>query len=147
MTCRKCISLVVIAIWMCVLGASHSAAQQTTDSSGPKVHTYYIAVDEVEWDYAPSGINQVTGKPFDKMEEVYTQRGPHRIGQTYTYTYTWLVPERAGPGPGDLSSVVWLYHSHVNEQKEVDAGLVGAIPSSYREWASEGPRKACNSCR
>ena len=56
-------------------------------------------------------------------------------------------PEHAGPGPGDLSSVVWLYHSHVNEQKDMDAGLVGAIPSSYLEWASEGPRTACNSCR
>jgi FtsP/CotA-like multicopper oxidase with cupredoxin domain len=44
-----------------------------------------------------------------------------------TYVYTWLVPERAGPGPDDPSSLVWLYHSHVNEQKDVDAGLVGAI--------------------
>ena len=29
-----------------------------------------------------------------------------------THTYTWKVPERAGPGPNDPSSIVWLYHSH-----------------------------------
>lgn len=29
-----------------------------------------------------------------------------------TVTYTWLVPERAGPGPGDFSSIMWMYHSH-----------------------------------
>jgi FtsP/CotA-like multicopper oxidase with cupredoxin domain len=44
-----------------------------------------------------------------------------------TYTYTWEVPERAGPGANDPSSLVWLYHSHVEEQRDVDAGLVGAI--------------------
>jgi hypothetical protein len=27
-------------------------------------HTYYIAADEVAWDYVPSGRNQLTGKPF-----------------------------------------------------------------------------------
>lgn len=44
-----------------------------------------------------------------------------------TFTYEWLVPERAGPGPNDPNSIVWLYHSHVNEYKDVAAGLVGAI--------------------
>jgi FtsP/CotA-like multicopper oxidase with cupredoxin domain len=44
-----------------------------------------------------------------------------------TFTYEWEVPERAGPGPQDPSSIVWLYHSHVNEYKDVAAGLVGAI--------------------
>lgn len=24
--------------------------------------------------------------------------------------YTWLVPERAGPGAADLGSVMWMYH-------------------------------------
>jgi manganese oxidase len=43
------------------------------------------------------------------------------------HVYTWHVPERAGPGPGDPSSIVWLYHSHTEDQKDVDAGLVGAI--------------------
>ncbi|EFJ43937.1 hypothetical protein VOLCADRAFT_95860 [Volvox carteri f. nagariensis] len=43
------------------------------------------------------------------------------------YTYLWQVPPRSGPGPRDPSSVVWMYHSHLNETAETYAGLVGAI--------------------
>jgi hypothetical protein len=43
------------------------------------------------------------------------------------YTYHWDVPERAGPGPADPSSVVWLYHAHDHEGVDIYAGLVGAI--------------------
>jgi manganese oxidase len=43
------------------------------------------------------------------------------------YTYHWSVPERAGPGPSDPDSIVWLYHSHDHESQTVNAGLVGAI--------------------
>jgi FtsP/CotA-like multicopper oxidase with cupredoxin domain len=44
-----------------------------------------------------------------------------------TYTYHWEVPERSGPGPADPSSVVWLYHSHVDSMRDTAAGLVGVI--------------------
>jgi FtsP/CotA-like multicopper oxidase with cupredoxin domain len=54
------------------------------------------------------------------------------ISPGQTYTYRWDVPERAGPGPGDPSSVVWLYHSHVNSMRETAAGLVGVIVVTRR---------------
>jgi FtsP/CotA-like multicopper oxidase with cupredoxin domain len=180
-----------------------------------KTRTYYIAADEVEWDYTPSGLDQMTGKPFDHMSMMYVEQGKNRIGRTYhkavyreyvddsfstlknrspewehlgllgpvihaevgdtikvffknngtqsysmhphgvfyekdsegsyyndgandpshngvvapggTHTYTWKVPERAGPGANDPSSVVWLYHSHNYEPRDTDAGLIGAI--------------------
>lgn len=44
-----------------------------------------------------------------------------------THTYTWQVPASAGPGPEDGSSLVWLYHSHVNSIADTNSGLVGAI--------------------
>jgi hephaestin len=44
-----------------------------------------------------------------------------------THTYLWRVPERAGPGPMDQSSVMWMYHSHVDEVSDTYAGLMGAI--------------------
>jgi FtsP/CotA-like multicopper oxidase with cupredoxin domain len=44
-----------------------------------------------------------------------------------THTYTWLVPERAGPGPMDPSSIGWMYHSHSDEVKDTNSGLVGEI--------------------
>jgi FtsP/CotA-like multicopper oxidase with cupredoxin domain len=208
--------LALLCAALTIPGVSRAAAQQKKSAAKPRVHTYYIAADEVEWDYAPSGINKITGKPFNELEQLYTERGPHRIGKVYrkviyreytdasftklkprparwehlgilgpviqaevgdtikvvfknngthpysihphgvfyekasegvayndgtsgaskiggavppgqTYTYVWEVPERAGPGPGDPSSVVWLYHSHVNELKDVDSGLIGSI--------------------
>jgi FtsP/CotA-like multicopper oxidase with cupredoxin domain len=42
-------------------------------------------------------------------------------------TYTWTVPERAGPGPGDPSSILWMYHSHFNESRDMNSGLFGPI--------------------
>lgn len=48
-----------------------------------------------------------------------------RPGQTYTYT--WNVPERAGPGPGDPSSILWMYHSHFIESRDMNSGLFGPI--------------------
>ena len=44
-----------------------------------------------------------------------------------TLTYTWEVVPGAGPQPGEPSSKLWLYHSHVNEQRDVAAGLVGPM--------------------
>ena len=188
------------------------------------VRTYYVQADEVEWDYAPTGSNQVTGQPFDAEADVFVKSGPGRIGSTYTkclyqeytdstfgtrktraardaylgflgpvlrgavgdtikvvfrntcaipasmhphgvfyakasegapyadntsgkdtfddavptngrHTYTWLVPERAGPGPEDGSSVMWMYHSHTNEIGDTYAGLQGVMSITARGMA------------
>ena len=199
--------------------AMDPAASQANDgvgASGGRVRTYYVAAEEVEWDYAPLGIDIMTGEPFEGASAAYTQPGPNQIGHLYrkaiyreytdgsfetrkprpaeddylgllgpilraevgdtieivfknkasrpysmhphgvfyekpsegsmyldnvpdeqkigamvppgaTFTYEWEVPERAGPGPNDPNSIVWLYHSHVNEYKDIAAGLVGAI--------------------
>jgi len=177
---------------------------------------YYIAAQEVEWNYAPAGRDLMMGKPFGDAANVFVERAPERIGSTYkkalyveytdqtfstvkprgagwrhlglvgpvmhaevgdtirvvfrnmasrrysihphgvfytkaaegaptndgtsgadkaddavapgaTFTYVWQVPERAGPGPDDPSSVVWPYHSHVNSVRDSNSGLVGAI--------------------
>jgi FtsP/CotA-like multicopper oxidase with cupredoxin domain len=44
-----------------------------------------------------------------------------------SHTYTWLVPDRAGPGPHDGSSVMWMYHSHTDEVGDTYAGLMGPM--------------------
>ncbi len=54
-----------------------------------------------------------------------------------TYVYHWEVPERAGPGPNDPSSVVWLYHSHVDSMRDTAAGLVGVLVITRRGAAKE----------
>ena len=47
------------------------------------VHTYYVAADEVDWNYIPQGIDQAMGMEFTGYSKVFTERGPHRIGSTY----------------------------------------------------------------
>ena len=51
------------------------------------------------------------------------------------YTYTWEVDEGAGPGPQDGSSIVWIYHSHVNAVQEIYDGLIGTIVVSQKGMA------------
>jgi FtsP/CotA-like multicopper oxidase with cupredoxin domain len=43
------------------------------------------------------------------------------------HTYVWKVPPRAGPGPSDGSSVMWMYHSHTDEIGDTYAGLMGPM--------------------
>ncbi len=180
------------------------------------LRTYYIAADEVRWDYAPSGKNLITGEPFDDAANVYVAAGPDRVGHVYlkseyreytdatfthlkprpakwehlgllgpaieaevgdsikvvfknntrfpasinphgvfytkadegapyadgtsgddkaddsvapgnVYAYHWKVPERAGPGPMEGSSTMWMYQSHVDQVADSNAGLIGPI--------------------
>ncbi|MEE9356636.1 MAG: multicopper oxidase domain-containing protein [Methylococcaceae bacterium] len=57
-----------------------------------------------------------------------------------THTYIWDVPRRAGPTQWSRKPVVWLYHSHVDENGQLDetrstnAGLLGPIIISKRGW-------------
>jgi hypothetical protein len=53
--------------------------------------------------------------------------GGARIPNNAHFTYHWFADEGSGPGPGQLSSVVWWYHPHVDEPRETNAGLMGPI--------------------
>jgi FtsP/CotA-like multicopper oxidase with cupredoxin domain len=44
-----------------------------------------------------------------------------------SFDYEWIADEASSPGPGDPSSLVWWYHSHINEPAETNAGLLGPI--------------------
>jgi hephaestin len=52
-----------------------------------------------------------------------------------THTYLWPVPERAGPAPGEGSSVMWMYHSHTDETRDVNTGLLGVMIVTARAMA------------
>ena len=43
------------------------------------------------------------------------------------YTYRWTADKSSGPGPGGPRSVVWWYHSHVDAEREINAGLLGPV--------------------
>ena len=206
-----------------------SACSQPSAAPAGQVHTYYVAADEVKWDYVPDGTNTAMGMPFHGIEKMFVEQGPHSIGHVYwkaiyreytddtfttlkprspewqhagilgpilrgevgdtirvvfknhatrpysmhphgvfynkdsegaggndltsgndkgddavapgqTHVYTWRIPERSGPGPSDPSSVVWLYHSHVEEMRDVNSGLIGAIIVSRKGAAGPDGR-------
>jgi hephaestin len=213
------------------LSSSRPDSQRETAGHRNRVRTYYVAAEEVDWDYALSGQNDAMGRPFDDFEKNYMDSGPHKIGRVYkkavyreyadarfatlkprsseeqylgilgpilraevgdtikvffknkasrpysmhphgvlyqkssegseyndgtagedkaddavapgtTQVYVWEVPERAGPAASDGSSVIWLYHSHVDELRDVASGLFGAIIVTARGKAREDGRPA-----
>ena len=201
----------VVAISLATLPLLFCQAQEGAVPR-PIIHTYFIAADEVNWDYTPQG-RALGGIPHTEASEEGSEDRGHRIfkkaiyreytdetfktlkprspqwehlgilgpliraevgdsvrvvfrnntklnltmhphGLAYTkdaegtlyndgtsgaakkddmimpggtYTYVWSVPERAGPGPMDGSSVLWMYHSHFIESKDMNTGLFGPI--------------------
>ncbi len=189
--------------------ASDPPPEASPSSYSPTTRTYFLAAEEVDWDYAPSASNRIRPemglgvwgeqRTYPKVRYVgytdatFTERlvqpehegilGPtlravvgdtlevhfrndasrpysihphgvfydkdnegapyagipgagHQVAPRGEYTYRWSVPPRAGPGPEDGSSVVWLYHSHVNPSADVNAGLSGAIIVTSADRAS-----------
>lgn len=74
----------------------------------------------VFYDKSSEGAAYVSGNPSDFING-------NGVSPGAAFTYTWEVPERAGPGPADGPSVMWMYHSHVNEPQDENTGLVGPM--------------------
>jgi hephaestin len=66
------------------------------------------------------------GAPYDDGTAA-ADHGDDAVAPGTAYTYSYKVPDRAGPGPMDGSSVMWMYHSHTNEVGDDYAGLVGPM--------------------
>ncbi|KAK3576332.1 hypothetical protein CHS0354_039739 [Potamilus streckersoni] len=205
---------------MKVLYNVESCGRATGNAGGPfrgKIRTYYIAAEEIVWDYAPLKRSLITGDNLtdpntpgeiyvrdndvfigskykkavyreytdstfstqkvrgseeehlgligpviraevgDKIKVVFKNKAtrpysihPHGVlytkdneGVGYqdnstshsddsvapgsTYTYTWDVPNRAGPTTTAGNSVVWPYYSHIEPVKDTNTGLFGPI--------------------
>ncbi|MCV0430129.1 hypothetical protein [Nitrosopumilus sp.] len=65
-------------------------SSQTSEckSNEGKIRTYYIAADEIEWDYAPSGLNQIKAHEFNEDEKIFVENTSDRIGSKYIRHYT-----------------------------------------------------------
>jgi len=68
---------------------------------------FYIAADQVQWNYAPQGMNVMSGQRFTAAEKDVVTATPDRVGATYTKcvyraytdaTFTELVPQDAYMG-------------------------------------------------
>lgn len=71
------------------------------------------------------------GVRYDPQNEGALYNPPRGGGDSVTpggtYTYNWLAGRESGPLPSEPSTRVWLYHSHVHPEEEIEAGLVGVI--------------------
>ena len=70
-------------LWLTTLVLLLAVSSFAQVQAGGKVHTYYVAADEVDWNYTPLGVDQMMGMPAMDFAKLYTERGPHRIGSTY----------------------------------------------------------------
>lgn len=70
------------------------------------------------------------GLRYDKNNEGARYTSGGQGGQVlpgHSFIYHWYAVPSSGPGPGQPSSIVWWYHSHVDPAIDVNAGLLGAI--------------------
>lgn len=72
-------SLILLMLLLSSAGSLIGCAQ----TMAAQTRTYYVAAVEVDWDYAPSGINQISGSAFGETENVFVQSGKGRIGKVY----------------------------------------------------------------
>jgi FtsP/CotA-like multicopper oxidase with cupredoxin domain len=86
-------SAVFFALTAILLAAAslHAAPAAQTPRAAPTTHathagktrTYYVAADEVQWDYAPSGRDEAMGMPFDDVAKGFTETSANHIGRVY----------------------------------------------------------------
>nr|XP_039249240.1 ferroxidase HEPHL1-like [Styela clava]XP_039249241.1 ferroxidase HEPHL1-like [Styela clava] len=86
-------------------------------SVGDTIRTYYVAAEEVEWNYAPTGMNMFRQKPIaedGQYSHEYFRKGPDRIGGIYIkavykeYTDdTFQVEMERDPVMGILGPVIY----------------------------------------
>jgi manganese oxidase len=83
---RGVVAALIIAVLTtgCAIGGDDpDGGSGRSPAPGGVTRSYFISADEVVWDYAPAGRNQITGKPFGDNENVFVRRGPGRIGSQY----------------------------------------------------------------
>jgi len=92
----------------------HFRNQASSGSYGIHPHGLRYTKDHEGAHY--TGVN--TGQPPGAGAEVPTGG---------SFDYKWIADAESGPASGDASSIVWWYHSHVDEPTETNAGLLGPI--------------------
>jgi FtsP/CotA-like multicopper oxidase with cupredoxin domain len=82
---RAGIAVVVALVSAAAIGVAGwmNSVSSGADAGTGKVRTYYIAADEVAWNYAPQGRNMIRGTRFGPEASVFVRRGAHRIGHVY----------------------------------------------------------------
>ena len=118
-------------VWMGILGPQLHAVE------GDSVRVYFLNRAD-----KPLSIH-VHGLQYNEENEGADMKGSGAaVPPGGTFTYHWEADSDAAPGPNDPSSIVWLYHSHVDAVTEVYDGLIGTVVVTKKgmERAANDPR-------
>ena len=91
---------------------------------GDTILVYFLNRSQLPHSIHPHGVR------YDKDNEgaAYLPYGKGAgVAPGERFTYLWIADKESGPARGGPSSAVWWYHSHVDAEKEINAGLLGAI--------------------
>jgi len=69
-------SLRAILVTACLVGIVLCAAPiflHASNVPAGTTRTYFVAADEVQWDYAPSGRDEAMGMEFDEVGKAFTE--------------------------------------------------------------------------
>ena len=83
MTARYCGVLFAGVVLLGTAVTTGCASPAESQPPAGRVRTYYVAADEVDWDYAPAGKDQVTGKEFSPIAGLWTMKAPEQLGPVY----------------------------------------------------------------
>src|SRR5262245_29270594 len=67
------VSLIAVLVATLSMAACHEGTHAMQESAtvmasgGGQIRTYYIAADEITWDYVPGGIDGISGEPFTSI--------------------------------------------------------------------------------
>jgi len=111
---------------------------------GPVIHA--VVGDTIRVVFRNNGHRPFSMHPHGVFYEKGSEGAPYNDGAAdgrtgngvppgQTFVYVWPVPARAGPGPMDGSSVLWMYHSHVDEVRDINSGLLGPMIVTARDMA------------
>jgi FtsP/CotA-like multicopper oxidase with cupredoxin domain len=81
-TIAAVLGLGAVALGVWAGPGTHRPGGRAMAAEGRQRH-YFIAADTVDWDYAPSGRNLLTGEAFGETENVFVAQAPDRIGRVY----------------------------------------------------------------
>jgi hypothetical protein len=80
---RLAILVTATGYLLSVFSEQRVKAQNMPPQAEPTTHIYYIAADEVDWNYAPAEMDHMTGKPYDDRARIFIENGPSQIGKIY----------------------------------------------------------------
>ena len=81
---RLSVACCLVSWW---LGAAPLVAGEVTSATPGVTRTYYVAADEVAWDYAPGQMDHSMGDAFDTRAQVFLERGEDRLGTFHSSNF------------------------------------------------------------